>query len=179
MWLPNQSLKKQIDFFLDEYFKNNFVIGLQLRYGDGNPNQIYLNKTEDTQKFINCALEIERENKNNITFKSFKWFIASDTPANLEIYLRNFTNKHFSTNGTLSHVAYNSDGYARTIIDVELLSRCNELVITGGSTFGWISAMKMQKLPYFVNGFRSMDKCLRANLGDRLPKTPTNYAVFK
>ncbi len=177
--MPNELLRKQIDDYVNKYFKNNFVIGLQLRYGDGNPNQIYLNKTEDTMKFINCALEIERVNKNTNKFKSFKWFIASDTPQNLESYLKKYSNKTFTTNGTLSHVAYNANGYAKAIMDVELLSRCNELVVTGGSTFGWISAMKMGKLPLFINGFSSIQKCLRANLGDRVPKTPTNYAVFK
>jgi hypothetical protein len=182
-WCPNEAILKQIDFFMDKYFKNNFVIGLQLRYGDGNPNQIYLNEKNetDTIKFIKCARDIEREYilrnemKNN---QSFKWFIASDSAVHIDSILKNYPTS-FTSNGTLKHVAYDSDGYMRTIIDVELLSRCNELIITGGSTFGWIAAMKMQKMPFFINGFSQMEKCLRANLGDKLPKTPTNYLVFK
>ena len=153
-----------------------------MRYGDGNPQQTYLNKDEDTIKFINCALEIENENrlKNNTKdFKSFKWFIASDSSFYLDSILRSYPNKAFTSNGTLSHVAYSSDGYARAILDVELLSRCNELVVTGGSTFGWIAAMKMHRMPLFINGFSLMKKCMRANLSNRVPKTPTNFFVFK
>ena len=182
IWHPNEAIMKQIELFVNEYFKNNFVIGLQLRYGDGNPQQTYLNKDEDTIKFINCALEIENENrlKNNTKdFKSFKWFIASDSSFYLDSILRSYPNKAFTSNGTLSHVAYSSDGYARAILDVELLSRCNELVVTGGSTFGWIAAMKMHRMPLFINGFSLMKKCMRANLSNRVPKTPTNFFVFK
>jgi len=182
-WRPNEAILKQIHFFVDKYFKNNFVIGLQLRYGDGNPNQIYLNEKNDTDtiKFIKCARDIEREYtlRNEMTNnQSFKWFIASDSARHIDSILKKYP-KSFTSNGTLKHVAYDSDGYTRTIIDVELLSRCNELIITGGSTFGWIAAMKMQKMPFFINGFSQMEKCLRANLSNKLPKTPTNYSVFK
>lgn len=175
IWRPNKVVTQEIDYYLNKYFKNSFVIGIQLRYGDGNPNQIYLSEN-DTSKFIECALDIEREYLLNKNFVEFKWFIASDSLASLESILKKYPNKAFTSNGTLAHVAYNSDGYMRTIIDVELLSKCNELIVTGGSTFAWISSMKMQKFPLYINGFSSMS-CKRANLSEA-PKIPAGYAVF-
>ena len=53
----------------------------------------------------------------------------------------------------------NNKGYDRTIIDSELLSRTDTLVITGGSTFGFVAAMKHKELGYFVNGKGSMNDC--------------------
>ena len=71
-------------------------------------------------------------------------------------------------------------GYEKAIIDVELLSRCDELIITGGSTFGFIAGMKSLKMPYYVNGFdNDMKSCRRNSLGFRnFSKTPDNVAVF-
>ena len=181
VWRPNKKLAEQIDAYFDKEFKNHFVIGIQLRYGDGNPNQIYLDEKNDTIKFIDCALEIERnftrQNSRLNTTGLFKWFIASDSETNIKNILTKYPGKAFTTEGNLSHVAYNSNGYQRTILDVELLSRCNETIITGGSTFGWISAMKQFKLPLYINGFSTMQTCVRAELS-KLPKTPSGYGVF-
>ena len=52
--------------------------------------------------------------------------------------------------------------YEKTILDNELLSRCDEMIITGGSTFGFLAAIKSQRMPYHVN--IGMHKCQRAQL---------------
>ena len=136
-----------------------------------------MNAKNDTLKFIDCALEIEKSFLNANTSSSFKWFIASDSTNSLNDLLESYPNKAFAANGSLSHIAYNTDGYMRTLLDVELLSLSNEIIVTGGSTFGWIAAMKMQKLPFYVNGFSSMKKCMRATLSDP-PVIPAGFAVF-
>ncbi len=81
-------------------------------------------------------------------------------------------------NGTLGHIVNNPDAYFRTILDVELLSRCDELIISGGSTFGFVAAMKRKKDPYFVNGNKNMSECLRHELA-KPSVTNLNYAVFR
>ena len=44
------------------------------------------------------------------------------------------------------HISDDPNGYYRTFLDVELLSKVNdELIITGGSTFGFVAAIKTQK----------------------------------
>ena len=86
----------------------------------------------------------------------------------------------FTANGTITHIIDNPNGYEKAIVDMELLSRCDEIIITGGSTFGFVAAMKSRKLPYFVNGKdSSMKGCLRHSLAyPGLSRTYKMDAIF-
>ena len=70
-----------------------------------------------------------------------------------------YRDKSIVTNETIGHVDRDVNAYPRTIIDIELLSRCDQLIMTGGSTFGFIAAMKSQRTPYYVNGRANMKHC--------------------
>ncbi len=79
----------------------------------------------------------------------------------------------------MGHVEENPNAYQRAILDVELLAKCDELVLTGGSTYGFVAAMKRKKMPYYVNGnSAAMVKCERMTLA-RPSVTPGGSAVFK
>jgi hypothetical protein len=175
-WRPNRYIRDKVDFYLEKEFKDNFVIGIQLRY-------FYLNRLFDTMKFIDCALQIENEHglKNNFNKNSkFRWFISSDTQSHIDELLIVYGDRLFTVNGTITHINDDPNGYEKAIIDVELLSRCDEIIMTGGSTFGFVAAMKNMKLPYFVNGKDSnMTTCLRHSLAyPGLSKTFNMDAVF-
>ncbi len=162
VWRPNKLVRDDVKRFYEKYFQNNFVIGFQLRYA-------YLHQ-QDTKTFIKCALDIENkylaENKS-LTISSFKWFIASDSQNEINEILKTYPNKTFTTSEyTLAHTVLSQEGYHRAMLDVELLSRCNEIIVTGGSTFGWVSAMKSLRLPLYINGPNRMDTCLRTRLSD-------------
>jgi hypothetical protein len=168
MWKPNKDIQNEIDSYYDKEFKSNYIIGIQLRYGRAE-DAIFLNESSDTIKFIDCALNLEKnyyESHANFTRKNVKWFIASDSEKNLNNILATFPGKAFSSKGKVAHIAFHSEGYRRTVIDIELLSKCDELIITGGSTFGFVVAMKTLKLPYFINGYSKMTKCSRTLLAD-------------
>ena len=134
-------------------------------------------ESDDYMKFINCALEIEKEYilKSSKTDITFKWFIASDSEKVKESIIGYTGEKAFTFNGTISA---NKDKFRLAVIDVELLSKCDEVIVTSGSTFGWLAAMKMLKMPFYVNGRSSMEKCLRTDLSHP-PVNPFNRAVFK
>lgn len=66
-----------------------------------------------------------------------------------------------SNTGPIKHIVDDTDGYYRTILDVELLSRTDELIVTGGSTFGFTAAMKNQKLPWFIDFREEINKKCR------------------
>ena len=171
-WRPNKSIQKDVEIFFEKYFRNNFVIGFQLRYH-------YLNKN-DTNKFIHCAHDIEKKyfsKKDNSTkISSFKWFIASDSQNEINNLLKINPNKTFTTNQySLGHIVENQQSFYRAMLDVELLSLCNEIIVTGGSTFGWVAAMKSLKLPLFLNGKNSMDKCLRSKLSEPPSAGPASF----
>ncbi len=81
-------------------------------------------------------------------------------------------------NETMGHVDENAIAYPRAIIDVELLSRCDKIVISGGSTFGFIAAMKSLKKSYYVNGRRNMSTCKLQELSTP-SLTDTGFAIFR
>lgn len=79
--------------------------------------------------------------------------------------------------GEIDHIVSNPNGYGRAIFDVEMLSRCDEIIITGGSTFGFIATLKAQKMPFYVEGKRLMKECREFNLSAP-PTTPQFHAIF-
>jgi hypothetical protein len=178
IWMPRKRIRDIVNYYLNKEYKNNFVIGIQLRYH-------YLNGLFDTTKFIDCAFQIERDyrmfNSNSKLKKTtFRWFISSDTQTNIEEIFSVYGDRAFTANGTITHVFDNPDGYEKAIIDIELLSRCDEIIITGGSTYGFVASMKNKKLPFFINGKeKNMKRCLRHSLGyPNLSKTHNQDAVF-
>jgi hypothetical protein len=44
----------------------------------------------------------------------------------------NYSEKIIENEGLVAHVSENSSGLKRTALDFEILSRCDELIITGG-----------------------------------------------
>lgn len=133
---------------------------------------------EDVQIFINCALEIENDNKINIGNRKVKWFISTDENAQIERLLKRYSDKILTGEGKIGHVSFESDAYERTILDIELLSNCNETILTGGSTFGFIGSLKSQKLPYFVEGRKSSNRCKLLNLHAPARTPTTGYSIF-
>jgi hypothetical protein len=162
IWIPKNHIMNRVNHIVNNLFKNYYMIGLQLRY-------FYIDDPLDTYKFIDCAFEIEKnitkmDPKFKIKYKGFKWFLTSDSSDVIYRLTKEYSNKIVVGEGKVGHIVNSTDSYPRTIMDVELLSRCNDLVITGGSTFGFISSMKMLKLPYFVVKGKYFNKCIRSGL---------------
>jgi hypothetical protein len=164
IWKPNQDIKNEVNYYIDKWFKKNYVIGIQMRATDS----LFIDESKDYLKFINCALEIEKDYilKSKTTDISFKWFIATDSDKIRNLIFEHYKEKSFTSNGTLDHTSLGSkDGFRRAVLDVELLSKCDEIIVTSGSTFGWLAAMKTLKMPYFVSGSSDkMMKCLREDM---------------
>ena len=94
-----------------------------------------------------------------------KWFISSDSPIILERLLNQYgQDKIIIANGTVGRIDLDSNSYERTILDNELLSKCNQLIVTSAkSSFGFIAAMRMQKMPYIIDK-TTINGCSRMNL---------------
>ncbi len=134
MWIPKPFIKKQIDNYLNKTFHDYFMIGIQLRYQ-------YISDGQDTSKFIDCALMIEKNRTKFIqdrNYKGVKWFVTSDRADILDRLVKSYPKKIIVGEGTIGHIELNKNSYSRSIMDIELLSNCNELVVTGGSTYGII-----------------------------------------
>ncbi len=166
-WKPVDYIQKKIDDIVQKEFKNNFVIGIQLRY--------QFMTLDDTQKFIDCAIYLEKSIKLKKT--KIKWFITSDLQEAFDKFRFIFGSKVFFLNSPLGHVISGQNFYERAIMDVELLSKCDQMIITGGSTFGFIAATKSKKMPFYVNGNSSMEQCEQMSL-NRPSYRNKNLAVF-
>ena len=158
--IPKPRIQDIINDFVKHHFLDNFVIGIQLR-------TIYLDVEKDSLRFINCAFQIENEYLRAYKEKAkpVKWFISSDSEDLLKKVVATYPEKALVGNGTIKHVSFDSIGYERTLIDIDLLSKCDELIHTGGSTFGFVAAMKGFKVPYYVDGRKNESKCFRTSLG--------------
>lgn len=178
-WRPNQQIMNDVEAYLSEMFKNKIVIGFQLRY-------LYLNDY-DQEKFINCALDVEQEyllSDKNLSSNSFKWFLTGDSQEKMDLIIKKYPQKAFSTSKyPVGHIGEENKGFHRTILDVELLSKCNELIFTGGSTYGWIAAMKMLSLPLYIEGKNltsiTMKKCVRSTFSEPPSWGPNKQLPFE
>ncbi len=134
MWIPKDHIMDKVNHYVNNVFKNYYMIGIQLRYQ-------YIKDPLDTYKFLNCSFDVEENITKsmpdfNSKYKAVKWFLTSDSAGVIERLKKEYPNKIIVSEGQVGHIESNADSYPRTILDVELLSRCNELVLTGGSTFG-------------------------------------------
>lgn len=173
-WVPKQDIMNTVNDYMANEFKDYYIIGFQLRYE-------YLDPLPDTLSFIRCAFQIEQDyyrSKDFIKYnKTVKWYVSSDSEPHLNQIEAAYPKKVITGVGMISHVRVNSQGYYRAIIDSELLGRADELIISGGSSFGFIAALKSGKLSYFIDGKRSYEECKRMTLS-RTPRRPEGYAIF-
>ena len=95
----------------------------------------YLDINKDVKVFVDCALNIEnnylKANNSSRVVKIVKWYLSSDSDHIIESLNKSYPDKIIFGEGMIAHVVSNKKGYFRTIIDNELLSKTNELIITG------------------------------------------------
>ena len=150
-WRLRPYLENKVNKFVYEKFSQNFIIGFQLR--------VEFLSNEDLRAFFRCANFIETYYKDIIGNRTVKWFISSDDEKAIRNILNEYGGKILVADGKIGHVAEDFDSYERALIDIELLSRCDQLILTGGSTFGFIASIKSQKIPFYVEGKSEMTMC--------------------
>ncbi len=181
-WPLRPHLIALVDHYKTQYFSDSFVIGLQLR-------SQYVNISDkDVEKFVDCALDIESKLQ---TKKTVKWFVVSDINIKYidDKMAKLAPNKiMFRTNGTAAHNMgnENTERAVKALLDIEILSLCDEIIQTGGSTFGFISVLKSLKLPYYVNGTKqcgdrckNMKSCEKMTLAKPHIRQDINAAVYR
>lgn len=114
-------------------------------------------KIQDIYSFIECAKKIESQ---ELSGKRVKWFVSSDQKwiiDKIKNETMNIRDKVITGVGKIGHIHYDSNAYERAVLDVELLARCDRLILTGGSTFGFVAAFKTRRRPYFIDLGRQCD----------------------
>jgi hypothetical protein len=170
VWVPNSELQTKINDFVRQNFNGHYVIGIQVRFE-------YMFGYVDVDRLMKCASRLEaRYSAKQFTGKKVKWFLSADSEAESEVIKSKYADKLIAASGRIAHVMY-GDGYERAIIDNELLSKCDDLIITGGSSFGFISAMRTGRMPLFFNGRRNSKSCERMSFNN-YPTRPEGFAVI-
>ena len=131
---------------------------------------------EDIDSFIECAKTIETQEADKIGTK-IKWFVSSDQLWVIEKFKNSSNREVITGKGKLDHVLNDPKAYERAVLDVELLSRCDRLVLTGGSTYGFVAALKTRRRPFYVNGRRKVKTCELFDFSAP-SRRPTGEAVF-
>ncbi len=175
IWRLKPDFTATVNKYRTEFFGNNsFVIGMHIR-------SAYVNLS-DIDKFAKCALELESNDKT-LAKKHVKWFVVTDA----EFYVNMIKAKHWNrtvlqTSGKAKHTGWNpgdDSGIKKALLDIELLSYCDEIIGTAGSTFSFLPSIKSQRLAFYVNGKRSgkQTNCDKMKLA--LPPDFKGSAVFK
>jgi len=138
-------LNKTIDS-LSQQFNNNKVIGIQIR----NKDRVAF-PSKDIYRFFNCADVIGSKYPNAM------FFIATDTPSITE-YAKEFFKDRLITSNLDPHV-FDIQGIKSAIIDLILLSKCHELILTPYSTFGSVSAAIGGVIPHYIT--RKGGQCIK------------------
>ena len=178
-WKPKKEIQDLINFYHKTHFQGNYVIGLQIRIEFLQNNLKFSDFKNETQffdkiinQFILCALDFEINLLQDQNFfkkyKSIKWFVISDNMKIIEKISDLYPNKVIKTNGTVLHVFFDPNGYTKAILDNELLSKCDELILSSGSSFGFTAALRKQSLPLYIDMIKQ--KCSRTDFAD-LPTT--------
>lgn len=148
-WIPKPSIMTIINDFVKKEFKPFHVIGIQIRTH-------YLIIKKDLERFIQCSEYLEKNYFNST--KPIKWYLSSDSQDVINTLKGRFPEKIIFGQGEIKHISEQKAGHKRAIIDVELLSRTDILVLTGVSTFGFISSMKSKRFNYVVDA-KSNETC--------------------
>ena len=156
-WRPHARLQALIDAFVAKNFgtangeDSTYVVGLQMRSD-------FIDADTDVNTFLECARGVEGRLMKNEPQRRVKWFVATESGELMRRLEAVMPKRVLDLNGqSLSH-------WQRVIMDIELLSRCHELIVTGGSTFGFLAAMRSGRLPLYVNGRANMSECARTSL---------------
>ena len=132
VWLPHTEIQNITNYYLNNYFKNNYVIGIQFRTEILNLFKNKFEVSKQVKALVDCAMEIEEQVRSNINGKEFKWFILSDSQELIEELVKKYSKSKLivaDIGGQIGHVKHNTNAYARAIVDNELLSKCDQVII--------------------------------------------------
>lgn len=167
-WVLNVNFSKSVEQVYKSNFERNYVIGIQIRYQFLKKNETNLNS------FFQCALQIQKSNLKNLTVK---YFVTSDSEYVFDVFKKKFPNQIIEGVGKIGHTNYDQNSYFRTVLDNELLAKANQIIITGGSTFGFMSAIRKGSLPYYIDGIDENIPCRKMNFS-HLPRSRSGIAIF-
>jgi hypothetical protein len=143
-WRLRPDFQRPVDEFVDKHFQGYFFIGLQIRTH-------FLGKNITEKFFIECAKKVKIGLADNESKLPVKWFVATDNSVLSDRLKLQYPDRVIKAEGFIHHIMLRKNAITRTLMNSELLSRCDELILTVESTFGWPSAMRSGRMPFMFH----------------------------
>eukprot|EP00466_Bigelowiella_natans_P001743 jgi/Bigna1/140346/aug1.55_g15054 len=155
---PLSVIADRVEEFYLSHMKENYVIGIQVRRAQ-NSGHFFL--WEDQHLFWECALMMasraSRRQQRPVVF-----FIATDSESVrseavqalgkvYQVLTVEMDTRKPDTRG--------DEGWQNALVDNYVLSRCDDMLVSGGSTFGYVAHGRSDVIPMVVSGFHR--RCMR------------------
>jgi hypothetical protein len=146
LFRPIRTIRQWRDQFVEEHFHGKFVVGLQARSGSDFTDHFMT--PEDWRLYRDCAEAVVPPNDS----REIVFFLATDTEegrrkgtATLETSDLGLRHKVFVSTPTFL-LSNHPEGVQKALLDILLLSACDDRVMTAWSSYG-----------YFAAGFSGLD----------------------
>lgn len=133
--------KKEVDKFIKEKIKGSFI-AFQIRTGSGDFKDELRLKKDISLKMIKLGNEFD--NKKTL-------FIASDSKYVKQKFVEEYNGRTVYYSTKAKHYDMNKNDYT-SIIEHEVLSRANYLVLTRGSSYGYTALFRSKSSVISIKG---------------------------
>jgi len=159
---PIDAIMDRVENFAEEHFSNKYVIGMQIRRARDS-GHFFL--WEDQHLFWECAMLMkkrkERDLRRNNKDTQVVYFLATDSELAKEEAMKVLGSDLVLTVDMDTRVpdTRGSEGWQNALVDNYLLSRTDDMIVSGGSTFGYVAHGRSDIIPNVVSGIHH--RCLR------------------
>jgi len=154
LYRPIKKLRDMLDIFLrDHDFKNNFVVGLQVRSGPDFTSNFM--KAKAWRLYRACAEKVTPQGLRG----TLKFFVATDTEEGREVAVKYLGAENVLFGPTRFLRSNNPEGVQMALLDLLILASAKDRVTTAWSSYG-----------YFAAGYAGVAPNMVTDLPDRVPK---------
>jgi len=142
-----------VDAFYREKMDAAYVIGLQIRWGRGRDDIYFSDWEYDLNRFFECSLAVATNKHAKQVRSSVLFYISTDNDHVLTVakqVLGNTRVIHQNIGERLYGVRAPDEDWEAPVIDNLILRKCDELVVTQGSTFGYLAHATADIIPYMI-----------------------------
>ena len=152
-WTPRRRIQEHIDSFYAKHFHAHFVVGIQISHDETSSSGASALLLTDVHKylapFVQCALHIEALSRPG--YVPARWFVVSEEPKVVkELLASEYASKLVRLDVDAANSALLERRDTRDLVNYELLSRCNAIIVANTSTLAFLAAMRARFKPYLV-----------------------------
>lgn len=170
-WTPSSYLQSLIDYHIDKYFTNYYVIGVQLELG------LFQSSWNDTKQLVIECVETVRK-ANQVSLNDVKPFLLTSRVEFLD-WLEETSFDFIRIDKSVYDSQMSRNHWLKETLGLELLARSNEMIISGGSIFGFAASIRSGRFAWSMD-LSSKNRCQMFNFATNPSKYEfLNVAALK